>query len=189
MFLVVLVFNYILTSWYVFIQGIPHPKNMILLTLFVSQYTCFFLPLPYWKRSLRRHDHQLTWELEPGNQRLLSPFPALGRYIMPVVPTAGVVSRCSLDKLMCCSKYLDWIYDRTLLKPIYKLFLRFWQAGGAGGGEWTGDLLILWSLRANLICKFPCLLNLPPPNLEGSVSFSGFSLPFVYGSQFVNQQP
>ena len=36
----------------------------------------------------------------------------------------------------------------------------------------------------NLLCKFPCLLNLPPANLDWSVSFFGLSLSSVYWSQF-----
>lgn len=34
------------------------------------------------------------------------------------------------------------------------------------------------------LCKFPCLLNLPPANLDWSASFFGLSLSSVYWSQF-----
>ena len=39
-----------------------------------------------------------------------------------------------------------------------------------------------------LVGKFPCLLNLPPTNLEQSASSSVLSLPSVYRGQFANQQ-
>ena len=38
--------------------------------------------------------------------------------------------------------------------------------------------------KTSLICKFPCLLNLPPTNLEGAASFLGLSLPSMYGGYF-----
>ena len=40
--------------------------------------------------------------------------------------------------------------------------------------------------RTSLVSKFPCLLNLPPTNLEQSASFCGLSLPSVYRGQFQN---
>lgn len=46
-----------------------------------------------------------------------------------------------------------------------------------------GDLLILLSPKANLVCKFYCLLKLPPTNLEWPASFFSFSLSSVYGIQ------
>ena len=36
----------------------------------------------------------------------------------------------------------------------------------------------------NLLCKFPCLLNLQPANLDWSASFFGLSFSSMYGSQF-----
>ena len=36
----------------------------------------------------------------------------------------------------------------------------------------------------NLLCKFPCFLNLSPANLDWSASFFDLSLSSVYGSQF-----
>lgn len=38
------------------------------------------------------------------------------------------------------------------------------------------DLLDLWQTKASLICKVPCLLNLPPINLEWPTSFFGYFL-------------
>lgn len=51
-----------------------------------------------------------------------------------------------------------------------------------------GDLLIWWPLKANLVSKFSCLLNLPPTDLDRSISFFRLSSLFGYRSQFVNQQ-
>lgn len=33
-------------------------------------------------------------------------------------------------------------------------------------GRWPQRSSVLWLLKTGLICKFPCLLNLLPPNLE-----------------------
>lgn len=58
------------------------------------------------------------------------------------------------------------------------------------------DLLDLWQTKASLICKVPCLLNLPPINLEWPTSFFGYFLyspdrldsDFTQGSlEFANQ--
>ena len=48
-----------------------------------------------------------------------------------------------------------------------------------------GVLLILRLLKTNLVCKFSCLLNLPPTNLKQPTSFSCFSLPSMYRDQLV----
>ena len=50
------------------------------------------------------------------------------------------------------------------------------------------DLLVLWLPNKSLVSKFPCILKLPPTNLEWSASFFGLSLPSMYGGQFLNQQ-
>ena len=45
-------------------------------------------------------------------------------------------------------------------------------------------LFILQPPKTILICKLPCLLNLPLTNLEWSAFFFGLSLPSMYGGQF-----
>ena len=52
------------------------------------------------------------------------------------------------------------------------------------------DLLVLWLADRDKshVRKFPCLLKLPPTNLEWFASVFGLSLPFVYKGQCVNQQ-
>ena len=47
----------------------------------------------YWRRSSRGHDFPLTPELDLDNQRLLSPSPVLGMYILPTITTVGAVCK------------------------------------------------------------------------------------------------
>lgn len=47
-----------------------------------------------------------------------------------------------------------------------------------------GCIHLFLSPKASLLCKFPCLLNLPPANLEWSASSLDLSLPSMYRSQF-----
>lgn len=65
------------------------------------------------------------------------------------------------ERTMCCWDYLDSIPDWTLLKPHYRL-LRLWQMGRSTH---------LQPPKTSLVCTFPCLLNLPPINLEWLASF------------------
>lgn len=65
------------------------------------------------------------------------------------------------------------------LRPLYK----FKMAGGR-----RRDSVVWWPLETSLVSKCFCLLNLPPPSLEWSASFSSLSMPSVYRSQSVKQQ-
>lgn len=46
-----------------------------------------------WRRSLRRHEQQVDAELDLGSQRLLTPTPVPGIYILPIFPTLRDVAR------------------------------------------------------------------------------------------------
>lgn len=56
-------------------------------------------------------------------------------------------------------------------------FLRFWWAGV--------EICYLVAAQHNRACKFSCVLNLPPVNLEWPASFFSLSLTSLYGSQFL----
>lgn len=45
----------------------------------------------------------------------------------------------------------------------------------------------LAATKTSIVCKSPCLLNLPPTNLEWSVCFFHLSLLSGFGPQFMNQ--
>ena len=74
--------------------------------------------------------------------------------------------------------HLDGICDWTQLRPLYTLL-------NSGGQGWRAHLV---ATKFSLVCKFPCLLNLPRTNLEWSASFFSLSLPSMYGGRFMNQQ-
>lgn len=68
----------------------------------------------------------------------------------------------SLEKVRCCWDHLDDICDWTHLRSLCKLLRSVY----------------LVALKTSLICKFPCLLKLPPANLE-CFAFFRFSLSSV----------
>ena len=68
---------------------------------------------------------------------------------------------------MCCWDPLDNICALTQLKLLYKTFKILVDK--------CRYLLVLGHLKASFVYKFPCLLNLPPTNLEW---------PSMYGCQF-----
>lgn len=45
----------------------------------------------WYKRSWRGRDHQLTYELDPGNQKVLTLLLILEMDILPSIPTEGTV--------------------------------------------------------------------------------------------------
>lgn len=49
-----------------------------------------------WRRSSRECDWQLTFKLDPGNKRLLIPYPVLGMYILRPVPQREPFERTQL---------------------------------------------------------------------------------------------
>ena len=65
----------------------------------------------------------------------------------------------SLGRVMCCWGSLVGIHDWTQLRPLCKLLFTIL------GGEWR-DWLIFWPPKTNLVCRFTCLLKLPPTNLS-----------------------
>ena len=104
-------------------------------------------------------------------------FLALGSFLMSRLFTSGgPFQGFSLEKVMCYWDHRDWTPDWTPLRPLYRL-LRFLQVV-------SEIYLSCWLSLTSLICKFPCLLQLPPDNLKGSASFFNFSLPSGYGDQF-----
>ena len=105
-----------------------------------------------------------------GNLRLLSPSPVLG--IPLTVPTLRAGCKDTSMRESCVVETIWTIYVTKQLRPPYKP-LRFWQAGAYSFSSCGHP-------RTSLICKFPCLLNLPPTNLEWSASFFGLSLPYAY---------
>lgn len=53
------------------------------------------------RRSSREHDSQLTFGLDPGNQRLLTPSPVTGRYVLRASPTVGAILKDAAFREQC----------------------------------------------------------------------------------------
>ena len=127
-----------------------------------------------WRKSWRVCDHKLACELDPGISRVLTPTFALGMYVLPTVPTAGAVFRFSLETVML--NHMDWIYDWTSLRVLWKLF-KILATG-------CGYLFIFRPTKTSLIHKLSCFWKLPSTDLKWSASCLSFSLPSLYGGQF-----
>lgn len=55
----------------------------------------------FWKRPLGGHNYLLTHELDPGNQRLLTPSPVLGMWVVLAFPTPSGHSK-DIALRWCC---------------------------------------------------------------------------------------
>ena len=129
----------------------------------------FFFFTKCWRSSSRRPELWLICELEPGNRRLLSPLLSL---------------ECAFSAPKSCLKHIalrQWCVLGTLcmwLSPSKASIqtLKIWQV--------VTEIHSCCSTQDNLLCKSPCLLNLPPTILKGPESFFGLSLPFVMGPTY-----
>ena len=92
-----------------------------------------------WRRSLRGHDCQLTWELDPGNWRLLTPSPDLGRYNLPTDHTVGTIFKDTASREQCV---VETIRHWSQLRPLYKLLILVGR---------YGDILVLWPPKTSLV--------------------------------------
>lgn len=79
---------------------------------------------------------------------------------------------CNLERAVRVRPY-EW---HTRLKTVKASIWTFKILTGRGG-----DLLILWLPTTSLRCKFPCLLNLSPTNLELSASLRSLLATCVLG--------
>ena len=122
-------------------------KQVIFQFSWTTLYSC-------WRRSWRGHDNWLTWQLDSSNLRLLTPSPVLGMY-QYIPPTISHTSS-SLEKARCCWDHLDWICWLNPSKASVWTFKVMVRCRDLGFGL----------LKASLLCKFPCLLNMPPNDLE-----------------------
>lgn len=103
------------------------------------------------------------------NQRFL-PL-VLGMCALPTVPIAGAPPK-------------TWPWESMVLRLSV---LNMWLIS-VKASTWTfrilvarfRSLLALCHLKSSLICKFPCLLKLPPSDLEWSISFFDLSFPSTY---------
>ena len=114
-------------------------------------------------------------QAEPRQSEAPRPSPALGRYTLPTVPTVGPIFKDAALREQCVVETTWMVY---VTEPPLSLCvnLRFWR--------WVQRSTRLWVAKTSLVCKFRCLLNLPPTNLEWSASFFHLSLPSVFGGQF-----
>lgn len=91
-------------------------------------------PLPYAEaagplcciRSRRGCDHWWNPELAPGSPGLLTPFSALGMYVLPIVPAAGDTFKDTAQKEQCAVETL-WTVHVT--QPSQKLYVNFSDFG------------------------------------------------------------
>ena len=58
-------------------------------------------PLEEIIKRTRGHNLRLTWELDPGTRRLLTPFPALGKCTLLAFPTLGLPQGRGLKTVTC----------------------------------------------------------------------------------------
>lgn len=106
----------------------------------------------------------------------------------PVFPSGNCFQGCNLERAMCCGVHQDGTHEWIPLGPLQKLKI---LVGGYRD-------LILQPPKTSLICQFPCLLHVPPTNLELS-AFLYFLLAFCLWEpvlnfsqgtpEAVNQQP
>ena len=75
-----------------------------------------------WMRSSWGSDHQLTRELDLGNQTSLTPYPVLRMCASLAFPALEAAQAHSLEIVIWCRDYLDYIRDFTQWSPLYKLF-------------------------------------------------------------------
>lgn len=108
--------------------------------------------------------------MDLGNQRLLTSSP----FHPGVVPSAryshsgSLLQGHSLERVMCGWDYLNWIHDWTSADPLN--FLTLWWVE-------TKIYLSCQLSKISLISKFPCVWNLPLPNLEWPLSWVSSCLP------------
>lgn len=71
------------------------------------------------RRSSREHDSQLTFELDPGNQRFLTPSPVIGRYILHARPTVGAILKDAALREQCVVETTWMVYVTKLSQGLY----------------------------------------------------------------------
>lgn len=88
-----------------------------------------------------------------------SPLPlSLECAFYPPFPWLELFLGCRLERERCRWDHLDSTCDWASLRPLCKL-LRFWRSGV--------EIYLSCGVHTNFLCKFPCLLHLPPANLDG----------------------
>lgn len=118
-------------------------------------------------RSSRRCKLWSTLKLDLGNWRLLSCLPFHSQKLPQTY---------SLEIMIRRWDQLDDTHDWTQLRSQYKLWF--------GGQLLRSYFMPKTEVSSFLIYKFPCLLSLPPTNLEWPASFFGLPLASPYGDQF-----
>lgn len=127
-------------------------------------------------RSSRTWDYPLTRELDQGSRGPSAPPLSSLWSLLPSSPpeAAPRVQPWDAYAVLRLSELGTWlspvkpscICDGNQLRPLYKL-LRFLQVGAESHSPCTTP----HPPPTRLVRKFPCLLDLPPINLEGSASF------------------
>lgn len=92
----------------------------------------------------------------PGQWKALYPLPCPWNVYSALHPVGGAVSRIQPWGSRCVLDLLDCVCE---WRPLYKLKILVSECQ---------DLLLLWPPKKSLVCKFPCVLNLPPADLEWS---------------------
>ena len=135
-----------------FIFNFIRNKQVIFQFSSTTLYSC-------WRRSRKGHGSWLPCKLDSSNLRLLTPSPVLGMYLY-IPPTISHTRHCPKSAALRKQGVVETIWtesaDWTPVKPLYKL---------SGLVVWCRDLCF-GLLKASLLCKFPCLLNVPPNDLE-----------------------
>lgn len=165
-------------TWWTWLESIPQPNACFITLMWLCVYRLSWtghsgkertLPVSFvvhfsphcWGRSLSWCDCPLTCELDLGNRlKALHPIPSLETYKLSTIPIVGAISMMQPWESEVFLRHLAGVRDRILISSI-----------------WTFETLagkcvdlVLPPLKTSLICNFPCLLTLPPTNLDWSAS-------------------
>lgn len=96
------------------------------------------------RRSSRGHDCWLTWAIR-GSASHLTPPLTFECMFFPLFLQEEPLQRYNLERPVCCGDHLDAVWLNSVKASIY-----------------------IWRLlpKTSLLYRFPCLLNLPPTNLD-----------------------
>ena len=129
-------------------------------------------------RPWRRRDHQLTFELDQGNGRLLPLSPVLGMYALSTVLTVGTVFKDAswIEQCGVENNWTECVTETvTVSTQSYEILA-------------VGAKMCCFSVpKTSLTSKFPFLFNPLSTNMDCSASFFSHFLPSMHRGQYENQ--
>lgn len=120
--------------------------------------------------SSKRHDHQLTRELDPTYLEAITPSSIFGMWVLLAFPFPEAAPRHSLEIMRWCWKHLNPVKASLQTSKILQV------------GQGSISLTAAWDKPPML--SFLCLLKLPSTKLEWPAFYFGLSLTSEYKDQF-----